>query len=974
MEPIIFRQGEENGIVIERKDFDHSIMQNQYQQAINIFHRLWSQQQILIKKLGSSQRHQNDIWIDNQFSNVIAFCGDRGEGKSSCMASFATMLTDKDAQIEAKKVLNFPNDDNDNDLMLSPEKIEWLDVIDPAFFDDEHNLLELLLGRICIKAQEKSKSDCEKDGSNAYKHRKLMEQLEVVKRCITTMTPKKDKPLYDSIEEISELAAGMRLKTELQTLFACYLDFVGKECLLICIDDLDLNISQGYKMSEMLRKYLINPYCIILVSVKVEQLIDIIATEHKHLVKDTEISWEQCKLMAQKSVAKLLPRGNRVVMPSFDEISERDLIILDENGKKLGDSAPVKESVVQMIFQKTGYVFYNTRYLSPIIPANLRSLRHLLATLISLPDARDENWDDDETGREVFKDYFFGTWVEANLNPKDNAFAQQLADYDDLSTLNAFIVEYFAKRIKEDEKIEFKPEKEAGKGKSNAGKKKTSSEQDDDDEDDIDEVALKEEYIQLYNNITNRSNTATNISYGDVMYVLWLINGISLNQDIQKLIFFIKTVYSMRLYACYNIISEEPTETKPSNLYPPTPDVEKEIHIHQADRWYEHVNQVQRLVNGAYFTYPQSGFLPMTKDKKYRDRSTINFDVLKKWLKEEIKIAYNKETKSFEPDKTLLLKVCELMALYIVRTTISKEKEKELGYNRIAKVPPHLWQFSDTAHYAIIDFLQPFYSLCNIEYAYRRFDNIMGVEGSDSTYSLYNIALNTKDSLLNQLYNSSFVKKEDDEKITEEKIFWRKQHSLISDSVIRISDVQWAIYDELLRSRDLHKSTDVIHLAYKDIQDLKIKLYPLNRKDNPEHKVSTLKFNFLPVISSLLSKYFDIDKDKSKENKQQEYEYIQARLNEIDINPNKEQSGPEAIIKVGVTIYNKLNKKRWPKTGAKIRSMISAATGLPDAQRRQLTNNLRNIIADDKEYTLEEINSKMADVLAQYAIIKESSN
>ena len=45
---IIFKQGEENGIVIEREKFESSIFLNQYQQAINIFQRLWTKQNFAI--------------------------------------------------------------------------------------------------------------------------------------------------------------------------------------------------------------------------------------------------------------------------------------------------------------------------------------------------------------------------------------------------------------------------------------------------------------------------------------------------------------------------------------------------------------------------------------------------------------------------------------------------------------------------------------------------------------------------------------------------------------------------------------------------------------------------------------------------------------------------------------------------------------------------------------------------------------
>ena len=139
---IIFKQGEENGIVIEREKFENSIFLNQYQQAINIFQRLWTKQKgILLSDNRSSYR------IDNQFSNIIAFCGDRGEGKTSCMSSFATILTDDSVRAQAQTTLLLP------DKMIACKQVEWLDTIDPSFFDTKHNVLELLLGRMYAKVE-----------------------------------------------------------------------------------------------------------------------------------------------------------------------------------------------------------------------------------------------------------------------------------------------------------------------------------------------------------------------------------------------------------------------------------------------------------------------------------------------------------------------------------------------------------------------------------------------------------------------------------------------------------------------------------------------------------------------------------------------------------------------------------------------------------------------------------------------------
>lgn len=890
-EPIVFRQGEENGIVIEREGFEHSIFINQYQQAIYIFQRLWDQRLRFVP--------QGDVitplWkygVDNQFSNIIAFCGDRGEGKSSCMTSFATILTDDNVREKTQLTLEYPKDLKGDNIFPATSKLDWLGVIDPSFFDKEHNLLELLLGSMYAKVYE-NKTNKDRDNDWAFHRRKLMEQFEIVKNSISLLEPK--ERIYDSIGEMSDLAAGVQLKLEIQKLFKYYLDLVGKQCVLICIDDLDLNIKDGYQMSEMLRKYLINPYCIILVSVKIEQLIEIIATAHSKEIKDTKLDWSYCMTVAQKYVTKLLPRGNQVPMPSVEDFCEKELYIADYEGK-IDAKEPayvMKEKIVQMIFQKTGYVFYNTLHLSPIVPRNLRNLRHLLGMLYSLPDARDEYWDDVETGREVFKDYFFNTWTQ-QLTTDDANFAKRLEIYDDISTMNAFVVEYFSERVKNIRKsINI-------------------------------ENAKSEEYWSLYDNIISKENTATNISYGDVMYVLWLIGGINLNADIQNLIFFIKTVYSMRLYACYNVISESKNA-----LYPEVPDVTKTVTIHRADTLYEHVNQLQRLINGSYFTYPQGRLLPTSKrNDDFRDRVCIRREKLNvlfnDLLADPLAVHYEEN-----------LRLCEYLALCITRTTTYREHEKDLGLNRAAKIPTYLGKLSDSARFVMFDFLQPFYSLTNIEYAYRRFDDILM---DDEKHGLYEMALACENSLLNKLYGR--------EKLEDELNFVSHEHALISDAIIRISDVQMAIFEELLRTRDKQKDGDnAIFSAYDAIQKLQIKLYPLIRKGQKQedsHKPHILKFNFLTELASLKN--------------------VRDRLNEILYLTDEEKN--EATI---TNIRNAINMVLvWPISGKNIRALISDSSKLKKSKKASFTARLKHEFTDTVQYQKEDVMQKLETITSIY--------
>ena len=932
--PIIFRKGEENGIVVERDHFENSIMLNQYQQAIDIFNRLWAQQYKQIEKLEKNDGIENDIWIDNKTSNIIAFCGDRGEGKSSCMASFATMLTDKDVQKEAKKVLAFPKDENNNDIMLSPDKIEWLDVLDPSFFDDQHNLLELLLGRVSQKAQEKIKRECEKDCSKICSHRELMEQLQRVRKCISVMAPKKgDATVYDTVEEMSDLAAGMQLKTELQTLFKCYLQYVGKDCLLICIDDLDLNISEGYKMAEMLRKYLINPYCIVLVSVKTEQLIDVIATAHKKAVKDSGIAWKQCQLMAQKYVAKLLPREQRIAMPNSIDICEREIQIAERNEDAKLEAITVKERVVQLIFQKTGYVFYNSQSISPIIPRNLRSLRHLLGTLEVLPDARRENWDDDDTGREVFQDYFFGTWVTTNLVNDDIEFAHRLAMYDNLTTLNAYVVEYFAQRIK-------KAGIEVSEQTKTDGKKQPKTRK----LDELDAETYNGDYIPLYIQITNRVNTSANISVGDVMYIMWLISTITVDSGIQNLIFFIKTIYSMRLYACYNEVTKEQDRT----LFPQAGQNQSYINIHKADSLYDRVNYVQRLVNGSYFSYP-SGSLLSNK----RDRIEINFNKVKE-LYALLKNEHQKNNTDSGQEYIQLVTMCEFIALCITHASTKENIEKK-NFAREAKTPTFLGTFSHTASSAIFDFLNPFYALTNIKYAYHRFDEILAdnpknYNDNDEAQQnkLYTIAEECNASLLSQMKGIRQGEYKDN---------W-DMHGLVSDAIIRVTDIQWAIFEELLRQYRTHRVgslAEKIFYAYGDIQNLQITLFPkltiTGDKVIENHSAHAISFDFLGILRQFLV---------STTNRDMLEKLLIA--NESDNLKTDLEKFTENIAEEFTHVST------WPLSGLEIKTMLKDISKLKGGKKSSFSARLGQIFDSNEHYTIDQVLGKGPEISNAYLI------
>ena len=132
MEYIKFYQGEEDGVVVEEKDYGQSIFREQYTQAL-----------LQLEKIVANPK--------DKVPSIIAFCGDRGEGKSSCMETVIRMMKNMtDPSVE-----NFLNEtviqhEGNDEVTLKSRcdqlqhvEFDILEIIDPAFFDEKHNVLEL---------------------------------------------------------------------------------------------------------------------------------------------------------------------------------------------------------------------------------------------------------------------------------------------------------------------------------------------------------------------------------------------------------------------------------------------------------------------------------------------------------------------------------------------------------------------------------------------------------------------------------------------------------------------------------------------------------------------------------------------------------------------------------------------------------------------------------------------------------------
>lgn len=768
MDRIVFYNGEETGHVLETDCFQDSLFREQYTFALKLFKSIYSSQ--------------------GPVSNIIAFCGDRGEGKTSCMLSFMELLKNDSELHKFESILPFKADD-----------VEILDVIDPAFFDKKHNLIELVLGQMYGKISGKSIPDADYS-AKLNERNNLLRYFQNAKRHLGHLEKEK-RELYDELEELDALSAGVKLEECIGLLFEEYLKFQNKKKIVLAIDDLDLNMTEGYKMAEQIRKYLNHKSCILLIGLNVSQLSTVIQNS---IAKELQISPSESpelSVMASKYVMKLIPYGNRVLMPSIGELCNMKLQICRRGDalKELKDLNSVKDEVTRLIFMKTRYLFYNEKgSVSPIVPMNLRSLRLLLGMLMHMEDFEDNK--SHSGNKRIFKSYFFNEWTKCLDNHQN--FVKDLFEYHDLSGINMFVINYFTEYCKV---FDIK----------------------------LPDVKIESEY---------------DVSLGDVLKTLTYIANTNSDNEIKRLIFFLRSFYSMKLYELYDVISE----TK-GGVYPSVTSDDAEVV--KVDTVFKNVNQLQKILNGSYFRYEQNSLLAPKQNKYPRDLHVIDGNSFNKLLKEvatglekynDVEFADDDESEGADKWRAFKqnFRMCEFFMLTTLRSLPFKDRLDVSNFfvSPDASVPAYMTEYHQNMGFYLFDIMAPFYNVVNIQYAYLRFAEIG---------NLYDFALNHKWSLLRSMMDRVYDDRgkpivEEGESYTDVAL-----HCLISDAVIRNTDVHSSIMETMqtnrLKIKETGDTTYLLEKTYNALTKIGMKTYYFS-----EGKAHEIRFAFLNAITDFL--------------------------------------------------------------------------------------------------------------------------
>lgn len=748
-----FYQGDENRVVIEDHYDKESIFTNQYKRAKDI--------------INSYRHYDGDREKQITSPQMVAFCGDRGEGKTSCMMSLTKQLPHS----------------------FDYETFEILDPIDPSFFDEQHNILELLLGQMYSRFL--------KEKGHADKREDVLINFNKVKNCLSTLTNGSEN-VYDAIEELDELGNSMSLQNLIGELIKTYLEYVGKKNLLVVIDDMDYNWSGADKMTQMIYKYLSHRNCILFISVSINQMVEVIETSFNNELRQMG-GVSDFNEVAYKYVEKLIPLQYRVEMPHVYDLCDRQLEIY----KKRGDKTPItkyqtiKEGVVNEIFIKTRYLFYNYQDgVSQIVPRNLRMLRQLLGMLDSMDVYHKDSEDpvEREAGQQnklKFQSYFFTNWTR-QLTKEHRGFVKTLMRIQDVSQVNKMVVNYMKK-------------------------------------------CLPSENMTLFADIDKEANYSYNISVGDVFTILNYIERNPKNENDQLMVFFLKSYYSMLLYHYYDEITADVKALHSEG---------GESGIYRTDSWFKGTNKLQRFVNGAYFQYDPGellkGVASVGEDLEKHD-VLLDCDqfVVSKFppsilMEDVMMILHKKDTDLTNEDRAKVNRA----ELFILMVSWGSEREisSDVKKQRDFPQPHHLVRFNEQTVSYMFDVMAPFTNHINLKFAYDRFKSLTG--------NLYHYAYEREWSLLRQMMAAVVDRNENNLEVQE--------MCLASDALIRNAEVLTSMKEKIMSlassGGDAKDLSLLIADFYEKIMNSEMVTYPTA----PGEKPYTINFRFLKPVCKLL--------------------------------------------------------------------------------------------------------------------------
>lgn len=319
--------------------------------------------------------------------NIIAFCGERGSGKTTAISEFGIILKNLNKKSEKEWWMSQLRQ---TDYVIEYEKknIQFivLDSIDASLLTVKEDIIEMILAKMFEMFEKEMKVRKPYNNNDTKIMTEILQGFDNVYNSYHRLSYGENKAdLGDSVSLIlKNVPTGPTIRQNIKKLLDYFFELMGdsserniERYLVITIDDLDLNINKGYEILEQIRKYLSDLHIIVLVAVDYEQLTRVCdlyferrnkKKRMKSYIKDRQLI-NEAESLAKDYLLKAIPIYNRIYMPDMRKIVEKCFVQID------GKDIDVKNYFMIKIVEKLGIYYDAIGYKKHfVVPATIRQL------------------------------------------------------------------------------------------------------------------------------------------------------------------------------------------------------------------------------------------------------------------------------------------------------------------------------------------------------------------------------------------------------------------------------------------------------------------------------------------------------------------------------------------------------------------------------------------------------------------------
>ena len=292
-------------------------------------------------------------------SNIIAFMGNRGSGKTTAINEFSKILCNyyKNHDIWNRRLIYKPIESEYRFHILSP--------VDASVLEKKEDLMEVILANMYQAFQKRVNRITDR----AELIREIVKEFNAVYQNYSSVGKTNDKrhPYEETVlARLEDISSTLKTKNSIRKLTESFLKLLSEKgeiennYLVVVIDDLDMSPENGFAMLEQLHKYLSDQRIIILIAIKYEQMkimcnqyfVDCLTPQYGGIHREVfNKFYERAKELSSDYLLKVLPFSNRIYMP--ESMLNKNGIIEEEQRK-----FTVKDYVLMRIASKMN-IYYD---------------------------------------------------------------------------------------------------------------------------------------------------------------------------------------------------------------------------------------------------------------------------------------------------------------------------------------------------------------------------------------------------------------------------------------------------------------------------------------------------------------------------------------------------------------------------------------------------------------------------------------